>query len=88
MPGRPRRAVGDDPALLEGADIGRREAELGQDLGVVLADLRRGAVDAAAAMRQALEAGRLSYQAGRIPKKRYATASSPFDGVISYIPGE
>jgi thiazole synthase len=42
----------------------------------------------AAAMRHALEAGRLSYQAGRIPKKRYATASSPFEGVISYIPGE
>jgi thiazole synthase len=45
-------------------------------------------VKMAAAMQKALEAGRLSYQAGRIPKKRYATASSPFDGVISYIPGE
>jgi thiazole synthase len=45
-------------------------------------------VKMAAAMRHALEAGRLSYQAGRIPKKRYATASSPFEGVISYIPGE
>src|SRR5687768_504460 len=42
----------------------------------------------ASAMRHALEAGRLAYQAGRIAKKRYATASSPFDGVISYIPGE
>jgi len=42
----------------------------------------------AAAMQQALEAGRLSYLAGRIPKKRYATASSPFEGIISYIPGE
>src|SRR5688572_31360568 len=45
-------------------------------------------VKMAAAMRHALKAGRLSYQAGRIPKKRYATASSPFEGVISYIPGE
>src|ERR1700733_3567895 len=45
-------------------------------------------VKMAAAMRLALEAGRLSYLAGRIPKKRYATASSPFEGVISYIPGE
>ena len=45
-------------------------------------------VKMAHAMRHALEAGRLSYQSGRIPKKRYATASSPFDGVISYIPGE
>ncbi|MBB6430643.1 thiazole synthase [Algisphaera agarilytica] len=42
----------------------------------------------ASAMRHALEAGRLSYKAGRIPKKLYATASSPWDGVISYIPGE
>lgn len=40
------------------------------------------------AMRHALEAGRLAYLAGRIPKKLYATASSPWDGVISYIPGE
>ena len=45
-------------------------------------------VKMAQAMRHALEAGRLSYQSGRIGKKRYATASSPFDGVISYIPGE
>jgi thiazole synthase len=45
-------------------------------------------VTMAAAMKHALEAGRLSYQAGRIPKKLYATASSPWDGVISYIPGE
>ena len=45
-------------------------------------------VTMAHAMRHALEAGRMSYQAGRIPKKRYATASSPWDGVISYIPGE
>jgi len=42
----------------------------------------------AQAMRHALEAGRLAYGAGRIGKKRYATASSPFEGVISYIPGE
>ncbi|HZL37595.1 MAG TPA: thiazole synthase [Tepidisphaeraceae bacterium] len=45
-------------------------------------------VKMAHAMRHALEAGRLAYQAGRIPKKRYATASSPFEGAISYIPGE
>jgi thiazole synthase len=64
--------------------------ELGAD-GVLLNTGIAHAKDApkmAAAMKHALEAGRLSYQAGRIPKKRYATASSPFDGVISYIPGE
>jgi thiazole synthase len=42
----------------------------------------------AAAMKHALEAGRLAFEAGRIARKRYASASSPFEGVISYIPGE
>ncbi len=40
------------------------------------------------AMRLATEAGRLSYGAGRIEKRLYASASSPWSGVISYIPGE
>ncbi|MDP6482465.1 MAG: thiazole synthase, partial [Nitrospinota bacterium] len=35
----------------------------------------------AEAMRRAVEAGRLAYEAGRIPKKLYATASSPLEGV-------
>jgi thiazole synthase len=36
----------------------------------------------ARAMRDAVRAGRDAYLAGRIPKKRYATASSPVQGVI------
>jgi thiazole synthase len=48
----------------------------------------KDAVKMAEAMKHAIEAGYLAYRAGRIAKKRYATASSPFDGVISYIPGE
>ncbi len=40
------------------------------------------------AMRHATLAGRLAYLAGRIPRRLYATASSPWSGVISYIPGE
>lgn len=40
------------------------------------------------AMRHTCIAGRQSYLAGRIPKKLYATASSPWEGTISYIPGE
>src|SRR6476659_754427 len=40
------------------------------------------------AMRHGVEAGRLAYLAGRIDKRLYATASSPWTGVISYIPGE
>jgi thiazole synthase len=33
-------------------------------------------------MRHAVLAGRLAYLAGRIPKKLYATASSPLEGMI------
>jgi thiazole synthase len=34
------------------------------------------------AMRQAVAAGRLAYKAGRIPRKLYATASSPLEGIV------
>ena len=64
--------------------------ELGAD-GVLLNTAIAHAADPvrmAHAMRHALEAGRLGYGAGRIPKKLYATASSPWDGVVTYIPGE
>ncbi len=37
----------------------------------------------AKAMKLAIEAGRLAYEAGRIPKRLYANASSPLDGLIS-----
>ncbi len=36
----------------------------------------------AEAMRKGVEAGRLSFQAGRMPRKLYATASSPLEGLI------
>ena len=38
----------------------------------------------AEAMKNAVIAGRLSYLAGRIPKRPYATASSPVDGMIQF----
>jgi thiazole synthase len=40
-------------------------------------------VKMATAMRQGTEAGRLAFEAGRIPKKLYATASSPLTDLIS-----
>ncbi|MEC8092921.1 MAG: thiazole synthase, partial [Planctomycetota bacterium] len=40
------------------------------------------------AMRHATDAGYLGARAGRIGKKLYASASSPWEGVISTIPGE
>lgn len=57
--------------------------EMGAD-GVLLNTAVSGAKDPvkmALAMKLAIEAGRLGYEAGRIPKKRYATASSPVEGM-------
>jgi thiazole synthase len=36
----------------------------------------------ARAMRLAVEAGRLAYRSGRIPRRMYATASSPVEGLV------
>jgi len=36
----------------------------------------------ASAMKKAIEAGREAYLAGRMPRKRYASASSPIDGTF------
>jgi thiazole synthase len=58
--------------------------ELGCD-GVLMNTAIAGAKDPVAmaeAMNMAVRAGRLAYLAGRIPKKLYATASSPLEGVI------
>ena len=52
--------------------------------GVLLNTAVSGAKDPvkmAKAMRLSIEAGRLGFEAGRIPKKRYATASSPVEGM-------
>ncbi|MBX3358899.1 MAG: thiazole synthase [Phycisphaeraceae bacterium] len=64
--------------------------ELGAD-GVLLNTAVASAKDPvmmAEAMRLGTIAGRKSYLAGRIPKRLYASASSPWEGVVSYIPGE
>jgi thiazole synthase len=43
-------------------------------------------VKMATAMKLAVEAGRLSYEAGRIAKKPFATASSPTEGLVEFQP--
>jgi thiazole synthase len=58
--------------------------ELGCD-GVLMNTAIAGARDPllmASAMKKAIEAGREAYRAGRIPRKRYASASSPIDGTF------
>jgi thiazole synthase len=58
--------------------------ELGCD-GVLMNTGIAGAKDPvtmAEAMREAVSAGRKAFLAGRIPRKLYATASSPLDGTF------
>jgi thiazole synthase len=58
--------------------------ELGYD-GVLMNTAIAAATDSekmAEAMKYAVQAGRLAHLAGRMPKKLYATASSPFEGVV------
>lgn len=59
--------------------------ELGADgvlmnTAIALAD---DAVKMAKSMKLAVESGRLAYEAGRMPKRLYAAASSPLEGVIN-----
>jgi thiazole synthase len=59
--------------------------ELGAD-GVLMntaVALAQDPVAMAHAMRLGVEAGRLAYRAGRIPRKAYASASSPLEGTIA-----
>jgi len=58
--------------------------ELGAD-GVLMNTAIALAEDAckmARAMKLAVEAGRLAWESGRMPKKLYASASSPLTGVV------
>jgi thiazole synthase len=58
--------------------------ELGAD-GVLMNSAIAGSgnpPDMAEAMNHAVKAGRLAYLAGRIPRRLYASASSPLDGLI------
>jgi thiazole synthase len=59
--------------------------ELGAD-GVLMNTAIAGADDPvtmARAMKHAVEAGRLAFLSGRIPRKMYATASSPLEGTVA-----
>lgn len=58
--------------------------ELGCD-GILLNSavaLARDPVKMARAMKAGIEAGRLAFEAGRMPRRRYASASTPEEGII------
>ena len=81
------RGAGDGGVAVTAADPGgagvavTAEATLAADA----AGAMYGGLDVAEAMRLACQSGRLAYLSGRIPKKLYATASSPTEGVIARI---
>jgi thiazole synthase len=66
------------------------DAAVAMELGATAVLMNTGIAGAkdpvkmARAMRLGVEAGRLAYEAGRMPRRLYATASSPLDGLASF----
>jgi thiazole synthase len=76
------------PVIVDAGVGTASDAAIAMELGVDAVLMNTGIAGAqdpiamAEAMKLAVRAGRLAYRAGRMPKKRYATASSPLEGVI------
>ncbi len=83
-----REAVTGVPLIIDAGVGTASDAALAMELGADGVLMNSGIAMAqepelmAAAMNHAVEAGRLAYLAGRMPKKLYATASSPVEGVV------
>lgn len=82
----------DYPVIVDAGVGTASDVTIAMELGVDGVLLNTGIAHAgdplamADAMRKGIEAGRLAYLAGRIPKKLYATASSPDEGTITAKP--
>ncbi|MDU4634080.1 MAG: thiazole synthase, partial [Corynebacterium sp.] len=78
------------PVLLDAGVGTASDAALAMELGcdgVLLASAINRCQDPmamATAMKYAVEGGRLARQAGRIPKRQHAVASSSFEGLASW----
>jgi thiazole synthase len=78
----------DYPVIVDAGVGTASDVTIAMELGVDGVLLNTGIAHArdplrmAHAMRAAVESGRLAFLAGRIPRKLYATASSPEEGVI------
>jgi thiazole synthase len=83
-----RQMITEVPLIVDAGVGTASDATLAMELGVdgILMNTgiacARDAVAMAEAMNYAVRAGRLAFLAGRIPKKLYATASSPLEGII------
>ncbi len=82
----------DYPVIVDAGVGTASDVTIAMELGVDGVLLNTGIAHArdilgmAHAMRYATQAGRLAYLSGRIPKKLYATASSPDDGLVTAKP--
>ena len=77
------------PVLVDAGVGTASDATIAMEMGCAAVLMNSAIADAqqpvlmAQAMRHAIEAGRLADLAGRMPKKLYASASSPLDGIIA-----
>jgi thiazole synthase len=82
-----REQITEVPLIVDAGVGTASDATLAMELGfdaILMNTAIAGAKDAvrmARAMNYAVSAGRLAYQAGRIPRKLYASASSPVEGL-------
>ena len=76
------------PVIVDAGVGTASDAAIAMELGCTAVLMNTGIAAAkdpikmARAMRQAVEAGRLAYEAGRMPRRLYAQASSPEEGLI------
>jgi thiazole synthase len=78
------------PVIVDAGVGTASDAAVAMELGATAVLMNTGIAAAkepvkmATAMRLAIEAGRLAYEAGRMPRRLYASASSPLDGLASF----
>jgi thiazole synthase len=83
-----REKITDVPLILDAGVGTASDAAVAMELGADAVLMNTGIAAAkdpvkmARAMRHGVEAGRLAYLAGRMPRRLYATASSPVEGTI------
>jgi thiazole synthase len=78
------------PVIVDAGVGTASDAAIAMELGCTAVLMNTGIAAAkdpvrmAQAMRLAVEAGRLAYESGRMPRRLYASASSPIDGTASF----
>ena len=80
----------DYPVIVDAGVGTASDAAVAMELGATAVLMNTGIAGAkdplkmARAMRLGIEAGHLAYESGRMPRRLYAAASSPLDGIASF----